>query len=200
MFRCITLICILSWLALNSFAQNDSLLFNGKKHKVGLSLGYGNVDLAGLKMGVDYHYQVYFFQFEYKYAILRKSNWGVDFLAYPQHNITRLKLRNNDSLTVRGYEFGLNMGFLIRRNFLEDRLSVYASITSGPHYVSDAPARQIPGFIFSDCFNAGINARLSKQLYGDFRPGFRHISNAELRFPNGGVNSFTINIGLFYVM
>jgi hypothetical protein len=89
----------------------------------------------------------------------------------------------------------LNLGFLARENAFRDFLSFYLTISTGPHYVSGTPQRQANGFIFSDNFAGGINVRLTKNLYADLRSGIRHISNAGLRTPNGGVNALTTREG-----
>jgi len=36
---------------------------------------------------------------------------------------------------------------------------------------------------------------LNQAFYLDLRFGFRHISNAGLSNPNGGINNFVVNIG-----
>jgi hypothetical protein len=73
---------------------------------------------------------------------------------------------------------------------------LYAGLSTGPHYVSDAPRRQAPGFLFSDNLIAGLNYAASKVLVLDFRFGARHISNANFKEPNGGVNNLILQFGL----
>ncbi|QKX06975.1 hypothetical protein HN014_19315 [Aquimarina sp. TRL1] len=208
-----------------SFSQED-LIFKGKKHKLGFIVGYGaqhlnqllsNInekdansikefliknkikpDEAGLD--VTYSYEVTYFQAQYYYSLLRKSSWGIDLLSQPQYNLTKYKHLDKAVATIDGYEVGLNVGILIRKNFINDLLSFYALISSGPHYVKGTPARQSDGFIFSDNFVAGLTIKILKDAYIDIRPGFRHISNAGLKYPNGGVNDFFISGGLMFAL
>ena len=80
---------------------------------------------------------------------------------------------------------------------LGEVLYLYGLISSGPHYVSGTPERQADGFIFSDNLLLGLNVKLFEKIYLDLRSGFRHISNAGLNHPNGGVNDLVLNGGVF---
>lgn len=101
-------------------------------------------------------------------------------------------------VTSKGYEIGLNIGLLARRNFSNDKFSIYGIISSGPHFISGVPERQAPGFLFSDNIFIGISPKIYKMLYLDFRLGFRHMSNMDLKEPNKGINNAIVNCGLFY--
>lgn len=181
---------------LNARQKNDKQqadkLFKAARHRVGWIGGIGTQ--KGLY--VPYKYRINYWQFQYYFALLRKKTWGVDLLVQPQYNFTKYRPKDRSALEITGYEWGLNVGALIRKNFLRDFLSLYGIISVGPHYVSDVPQRQIKGFIFSDNFLAGINIRLWNNIYLDIRSGFRHISNANLALPNGGVNDVFIGLGL----
>jgi Lipid A 3-O-deacylase (PagL) len=178
-------------------------LFNGRKNKIGFMTGIG-IQYLGQLSGNDnhnialkttYYYQVTFYQLQYYHSISRKGTFGIDILAQPQYNSTKYKMYDDATNYLKGYEFGLNIGFLFRKNTLNNRLSFYILISSGPHYVSGTPHRQSSGFIFSNNLSAGVNLRLYKNLYADIRPGFRHISNGKLRFPNAGLNDLTLTGG-----
>jgi hypothetical protein len=94
------------------------------------------------------------------------------------------------------YEFGLNGGI---RNYIRVNpdLYFYQMLGSGPHYISAVLVKQANGFIFSDNLAIGIYKRINKNsLFLNLQFGIRHISNADLKFPNRGVNSFNILIGL----
>ncbi|MEP6614086.1 MAG: acyloxyacyl hydrolase [Mucilaginibacter sp.] len=98
---------------------------------------------------------------------------------------------------LTGYEYGLNVGFLFRKNVAKDLASFYMMLSTGPHYESGTPHRQANGFLFSNNLCAGIDLRVYKTLYLDVRPGIRHISNAKLRVPNAGLNDITFTEGFF---
>jgi hypothetical protein len=119
----------------------------------------------------------------------------MEFLAQPQFNISRFREKDSIPEIAGGLEFGLNGGILFRVYMLDDRISPYLCISAGPHYVSGVPDRQSPGFIFSDNLFTGLQIKLSNSFYLDLRFGFRHISNAGLQNPNGGVNNWFGNMG-----
>ncbi len=170
--------------------DNDSL--TKSKHSIGLITGYGSQS----NLNVQYEYEVTFFQFQYYWTFLPKRTWGLDILVQPQYNLMTFKHINNSSIQKNGYEFGLNVGVLIRKNIFKDLLNMYAFVSAGPHYVSGAPQRQSAGFIFSDNVFVGLNIKLFRKTYFDVRPGFRHISNAGLKKPNRGINNLVISGGI----
>lgn len=53
------------------------------------------------------------------------------------------------------------------------------------------------GFAFSDFIAAGA-AFKTRSLLFELRPGLRHVSNADLKFPNCGHNGTTIDIAVSY--
>lgn len=185
------------------FAQDT--LFNGKKNKIGFITGNGfqyigqltGNDSHSIALKTTYYYQVIFYQLQYYLSLSQKKTFGIDMLFQPQYNITKYKLYDDAPDYLHGYEAGLNVGILFRKNTVNDRWGFYMLISTGPHYVSGTPHRQSNGFIFSDNFAAGVNLKLYKNLYTDIRPGFRHISNGKLRIPNGGLNDLIIAEGFF---
>ena len=68
---------------------------------------------------------------------------------------------------------------------------------SGPHYINAQTQRQAKGFIFSDNLAAGIRLPLPAHLAGEFNIQYRlrHISNAGLKSPNGGINNGFLVVG-----
>lgn len=183
-----SLVLILGSLPL--FAQtnqnNDlSLAFN---------LGYGDQT----KLAIDYRHYTHHVQAEIHYAFFKKEQFDISFLGMPHFILTDVAEIDAQPKLTRGYEFGINGGFMFRWKLWQEAFNLYFLISSGPHFVSHAPERQSTGYIFSDNFFVGIQIKLAPKLYFDFRPGFRHISNAELQFPNGGVNSIIYNAGVVY--
>lgn len=118
-----------------------------------------------------------------------------DFMAWycnPQFNIVHSSALTNQWKDV---EFGVNLGF---RNYIHinDKLYFYQMLGSGPHYISARLNRQATGFIFSDNLAVGSLIHLHKSTFLNIQAGIRHISNANLKLPNRGVNSFIIMLGL----
>ncbi len=93
------------------------------------------------------------------------------------------------------YEFGINMG--ISYFFIQtQKLSLNAALGSGPHYITVDTGRQSSGFIFSDNFELGAAYDLKSvntSILLKFR--YRHISNAGLKEPNGGIDNFFVIAG-----
>lgn len=94
------------------------------------------------------------------------------------------------------FEFGMNFGL---RYLMQLNLKTYliASVGSGPHYITVQTDRQASGFIFSDNFELNL-----RHYYTELRTTiqlaarFRHISNAGLKSPNGGIDNFFLLFGL----
>jgi len=161
---------------------------------IGIVYGYGDQSL----LAVNYDYRVTFFQPQLYYTLLDKSTWSLEFLLQPQYNLTEFRQVDFLPDESEGFELGLNVGVLLRKNLLKDIVSVYVLGSIGPHYVSGVPKRQSTGFIFSDNFFLGLSLKICPQLYLDFRPGIRHISNAGLKERNGGVNNTILSGGIYF--
>lgn len=189
-------VLLFSFAGLTTVTGQDGLLFSGSRHKAGLMTGFGEQ----FSRENRYYYRPYFIEAEYSYSLIRKNLWGVDILAQPQYNFTSYTADEFSSTLLKGHEFGLNVGFLVRNNFCSDRVSLYAAASAGPHFVSGVPDRQSGGFIFSDNLFVGANVLIYRNLYLDIRTGTRHISNAELKQPNGGLNNYVYKAGFMIVL
>lgn len=104
------------------------------------------------------------------------------------------------SLSTYGYnfEFGINVGFSELLHLGKGHYLV-ATIGSGPHYTNVATSRQATGFIFSDnwLLNYSFPMKITGKLVDvSFILGFRHISNAGLKSPNGGLNNFIVGVSV----
>ncbi len=94
------------------------------------------------------------------------------------------------------YGIGGNLGILYRQP-ITPLLTMMGAIGSGPYYITVQTDRQASGFIFSDNFEAGFTKsfkNIGPKLQLRFR--FRHISNAGLQEPNGGIDNFFVFIGI----
>src|SRR5476651_1711692 len=190
-------------------ATAQDTLFNGRRNKIGFTIGQGFQyigQLNGTKnrtiaLATNYYYKVDFYQLQYYFSGLRKKKFGIDILVQPQYNTTKYKYYRDSDATpyLTGHEAGVNLGFLYRWNFTRDNASFYISVSTGPHFISGAPDREVPGFVFSNNFNAGINLRVYKNLYADLRAGIRHASNLGFKVPNAGLNDLTLNEGFVVV-
>jgi len=97
------------------------------------------------------------------------------------------------------YEFGLNVRLSVNFSLsAHDLLS--AKIGSGPHYFTAETRRQTKGFIFSDYFLATYTRGFlisGKMFAVEFEFGYRHISNANIYNPNGGISNFVVGFGFY---
>ena len=89
-------------------------------------------------------------------------------------------------------EVGINAGLYYQKT-IPSLFTFRLELSSGPHFVTVETRRQARGFIFSDnltlhLLNLGEKGRLSIFL------GYRHISNAALKEPNGGIDNLMVGL------
>ncbi|HPD63966.1 MAG TPA: acyloxyacyl hydrolase [Bacteroidia bacterium] len=95
------------------------------------------------------------------------------------------------------HETGLNVGFDLSVRLSDNSMLTY-STGSGPHFITYQSRRQAKGFIFSDNFllvfrkKTGIDSDFEFEIFS----GIRHISNAGIKRPNGGINNWIIGFSL----
>lgn len=167
------------------------------QHSIGLIIGSGSEKLGTIvDLGFDYKYRVKFHKLQYNYTFWERRTWSLDAVGILQLNTSKYLNTASESNYTQGYELGFNVGVALRKRLYKDYLSCYALLSTGPHYISGAPTRQIDGFIFSDNLFIGFDIKLVDNIYLNIRPGFRHISNAETRHPNLGINSFALTGGI----
>ncbi len=167
------------------------------QHSIGLIIGSGSEKLGNIvDLGFDYKYRVKFHKLQYNYTFWERRTWSLDAVGILQLNTSKYLNSETESHYTQGYEMGFNVGVALRKRIYKDYLSCYALLSTGPHYISGAPARQIDGFIFSDNIFIGFDIKLVDNIYINIRPGFRHMSNAETRHPNLGINSFALTGGI----
>lgn len=159
------------------------------QHSLGFFLGYG----SQIGNAVDYHYDVFLVEGQYSGKLKSWDNWIWKYEIRPQINLTLL----GDGKRSTGLEFGVNVGSFLEYN-LNSKTSGYVGLGLGPHYISKSLERQAPGFIFSDNIYVGIRWQLDTHLHMDSRINFRHISNANLQQPNGGINNIILSLGVIY--
>lgn len=177
-----------------SFGQEE--LYGGDKHRIGVLFGIADQDIGGLALDVNYNHELRQYKLQYSRSLIRKQARGLDAIVIPVYNEGQYALLPDQAPNQKVTEFGFHAGLGIRQNFFEDRISAYFIIAAGPHFVSGAPDRQKPRFNFSDNFYGGFNIRIKDGWHLDLRAGLRHISNANLSAPNGGINSYLLNGGV----
>jgi len=97
------------------------------------------------------------------------------------------------------FEVGMFVSFNLGYALTDwDMISLMAG--AGPHYISVVTEKQASGFIFSDNFLLAYRRKMmidsspfEVSLYG----GFRHLSNASLKQPNGGIDNIMTGVGFY---
>lgn len=120
-----------------------------------------------------------------------KKSFNISLSFYP--NFAYVFVTDGDA-----YAFGLN----IRANFnyaVSKHDVIKGIIGSGPHFMDYHTKRLAYGFTFSDYILVGYRRYfiMNCRYYSiDFEIGYRHISNANFKEPNGGISSAILGIGL----
>lgn len=91
-------------------------------------------------------------------------------------------------------EFGVGVGLKYMHPVTE-KISAYIFGSMGPHYITVKTKEQANGFIFSDTIGAGISFFLTEKSSLNLEYRYRHISNADLVKPNGGIDTHFGMIG-----
>jgi hypothetical protein len=199
---CYILIALsLNFISLNNyFAQTN--LQGPSKNKIGFSIGYGDQEIKmlgfGVDLKVDYSYEIFFVQFHYVHSILNNYPWGIGLILQTEYGITYYKPNKNFQANMRSQEIGMGAGVVFYFTIIDDLLNTYFLASTGPHYSQKSPDRQISGFMFNSNLDIGVNIGMQNNLSLDIRTGFRHLSNANLKIPNGGINNWIISFGMFY--
>jgi len=187
-------------LAPHCFSQRVSS--NSEKHKIGFSIGYGDQEMnliaLGVDLQVDYSYKVLFAQVNYIYSFFNDDIWDIGFNLQSEYGITSYKSNSRILTDSRSFEFGVSGGVIFSYKLSKEKLNLYLLLSAGPHYSEKSPERQFPGFMFNNNFDIGINYLIKDNLHFDMRTGFRHLSNAALKYPNGGLNNWVLILGLLY--
>jgi hypothetical protein len=173
------LLIILLIASIQAKAQQPAQKFRTK----GGIIGYGNA------FSDNTYYKIFFFAGDFSSSFKApKKNDFVGWYFEPQFNIVH-------TLRPWDYEFGANLGI---RNYIRinDGFYLYQMLGSGPHYISAELDRQATGFIFSDNLAIGSFTRVGKKsVFLNLQFRMRHISNANLKLPNRGVNSYNFFVG-----
>ncbi|MEM9885578.1 MAG: acyloxyacyl hydrolase [Bacteroidota bacterium] len=115
-----------------------------------------------------------------------KTAFNVGMNIMPQIGLVRY----NAKIKV---EFGANVQFDANLRIAEKHiLSLRAG--AGPHFINVETRRQAKGFIFSDNFALAYRTLLKDTQQLGITAGWRHISNAGLMQPNGGIDNIMLGL------
>ncbi len=96
-------------------------------------------------------------------------------------------------------EFGIGVG-LKYMHHITDRLAAYVMASVGPHWITLQTRDQANGFIFSDMAGVGLSIFVTDRSALNLGFRARHLSNAGLAKPNGGIDSYfgTVGYSVFF--
>ncbi len=149
-------------------------------------------------LDVDYNYKSSLLKTTYLREITSGSKIALSLFLQPIIGISTCIKDRVSTLWEKGYEIGLGAGGRIDVNLYHSDLLWVFKLQSGPHYISRAPSRQLPGFLFSSEANTGFSLLLKGATKIEVLLGFRHLSNAEVRLPNGGLNNLLMSVGMSF--
>jgi hypothetical protein len=110
----------------------------------------------------------------------------------------------NPVLPITGYnqflfETGVNLG-IAYEYYIPQKAILFIGGSIGPHYINIETDLQANGFIFSDNLFAGVHQIVDRNWMLTYQVKFRHISNAGLQSPNGGIDNFFAGVGVSYFL
>lgn len=156
--------------------------------ETGFTLGYGkgnihegdyNPILLSLNIGADLSQWLNFL----------KGHMGrLSIFAEPQFNPVR---NSND------YEYGIGIGLKYMYP-ITNNLSLFILGLVGSHYISVVTADQSNEFIFADTIGAGFTYMFCGNMGLSLGYRYRHLSNCDVREPNGGINNHFGTSGYSY--
>jgi hypothetical protein len=193
LLACSIFICFTILMQPRTFSQQHFVRTKGD-HRAGFLVSLGGQSL----LDVRYRYLTTALAGEYQYTLFTKGSWGVHGMVQPHIVFTRFNVNDGEPLDQRGFEFGTNLGLILERNFTARGGALYAGVSSGPHFLQKETHRQTSGPIFSSALFIGYAHQITRHMVIDIRPGYRHISNAGIYIPNGGINNSTMTMGLYY--
>lgn len=108
----------------------------------------------------------------------------------------------NPVLPITGYdkflfEAGVNLG-IAYEYYIPQKAILFVGAGVGPHYININTGLQANGFIFSDNVFAGVHQIVSRDWMLTYQVKLRHISNAGLQSPNGGIDNLFAGMGVSY--
>ena len=170
------------------------------RNRIGFFYGFGGHDLEFVSLDIEYQYEIRQFELQYAYNLFPGRIFDLHLLANPQINLSRYKRDESDLVEERGAEWGITAGISPSIHSADRNVAIYLLISSGPIYITGSPERQSQGINFSSSFMAGLYFKVFPKTQLEFRSGFRHISNAQIRYPNGGLNNLIWSVGLSYML
>lgn len=192
-----------------SFSQQRNTLLKFKPYKLGIFYGYGNEEnflfndkdyaykTEVIKVTIHYPISEGFFQFELNLQpqvhFIEHQLLNEYFVLTTDENYeeNRVLFTKKKSMQLYAIQFEL----LVKRK-ISRKLEGYAFMGIGPAVIDTETERVAKGFTIIENLGIGISYEISNNLLFDIKPNFNHVSNAQIKLPNSGYNTFGIEIGL----
>ena len=205
-----TAIFSLSFFLFSFSQENDS---QKKWLRIGLIYGISSQNTY-VKQDSDYLYENTIFKVSSHFNLSKKRNHAWEISIDPSYYRSKHESLNywhkfytdnttNPDVFRAKYmqlktinEYALNLGILYRY-YINSKLSIYAIGNVGPMYIDTDTERMKKGFAFSDIFGFGMNYKVEKLSF-DLKTMIRHVSNANLQYPNFGYNAVGFEVGTYY--
>lgn len=204
LLRYLLLIALAVSVSITSTAQKSKL----SPYKIGISYAYG-VQGGALLHDKDYNYKVNTVALQLFYP-LKRGKYNFDLLIEPtigfaQHQLlniffvkdseTNFETKRNEFVKNKQLSELLLIGNVVISRVLFKGESLYAIFGFGSMTINKRTERLAKGYAFVSTIGIGLSTKLSNGLYFNVSGKLRHLSNAELKQPNGGINTGSVGFG-----
>jgi hypothetical protein len=183
-------------LSISGFSQEKKVSKGPFFNEIGFWSGFGyGINTKNIPEG---NYQPYYFIAHLACKPFFKGNSALEqfqFYLEPQYNYVRIAQAGDTHLNE--HEFGLNVGVKYLYP-IANKWKVFIYVSTGPHSFSATTAIQAPGYLFSDNLGMGIYHFFTPKWSAVFTYRIRHMSNADTRQPNNGINTDNFLFGIGY--
>lgn len=168
-----------------------------KTETLGIYFVKGGQWFGLVTLRTPYEYQLTGLQLSYGHALSGSKHSVLDLVSELNAGLVRFGEPKGPPWKQAG-EFGMAFGLRAGARPNGGRTMLHSMVLFGPHHITDSPRRQVPGFVINSNAFAGVMIPIAHQSSIDFRLGWRHLSNAGIREPNGGINTIMVQVGFVF--
>jgi hypothetical protein len=190
-----------------SFAQEEQLIWRtGLMYTTGTQQAFPfnskdyTYDVRGYKAVINrelWRKGVFSYELQFEPGIYRANHQLLnEYFVQPDYGPDYMELREIYTQEKTIMEYVINVGFEVRANITES-FSMFIIGSIGPMISDTETERLADGFAFSDILAIGAAYQTGRMMF-EVRPGVRHVSNADLQFPNCGHNSTNIDFSVSF--
>ena len=168
-----------------------------KTEALGIYFVKGGQWFGLVPLRTPYEYQLTGLQLSYGHALSGSKHTVLDLVSELNAGLVRFGEPKGPPWKRAG-EFGMAFGLRAGALLNGGRTMLHSMFLLGPHHISDSPNRQAPGFVINSAAFTGVMMPITYQSSIDLRLGWRHLSNAGIREPNGGTNTIMVQVGFVF--